>query len=440
MNNIRFYVNMNDDVLRCEYHEKIDGYKFNLIELPNTILRKKLADFLKKYDEPEVKEDGDISIVTFYDVDVSEMDRLIKRSNKYIKEYNQKAKEEFLNKQKEAEKIKVTRKNKFRKMFIRTSASLLVTLVAYASSKDIIKNINYQNDQSINTEDMALDNDKNYENSIFLDNSNVFIDDTNNNSNGNEDMENNNYQEVEIPSILPPLYDMDNELTNDNSIVEYDQTFYLNADNWIDTDKFYVANAYYSETITKMANRYGIDPALALAIGIHERGLHSEYVDAGGAIGLFQIQVEGIWNWNNKEITAYNFDKQAYETVTITRESVSDVFENIKVGCMMIQDLLIRNNYNIAKAVTEYNYGVNNLNTVINTCSLNTGFRQDEFNDINNLEWLNYRNIIHGGDPEYLENVFKYIPDGSILKFTKPNGENISFLYTNTRNMSNHRL
>lgn len=441
MNNIRFYVNMNDDVLKCEYHEEIDGYKYNLIRLPNEILRKKLRDFLEKYNEPEVIEKGDISVITFYDIDVSEMDRLIKRSDKYIKEQNNKIKEEIILKQKEEERIKVIRKNKLKKLFIRTSASLMVTLVAYAAVKDITKGISIKKESSLPTKDITLSIENN-DDEMFLENNQVFI---SNNVNSNVNLsdsdliDGNNSQEIEVPTILPPLYyntSLDNEVFHNETEINYDQVLSLNADNWTDTDKYYVANAYYSEYISKMAKRYGIDPALALAIGTHERGLHSEYVDSGGAIGLFQIQVEGTWNWNNKTITAHNFETGLDETVIITKDSVSDVFENIKVGCMMIQNLLIRNNYNIAKAVTEYNYGYGNLNTVINTCSLFTGIRQEEFDNLNNLEWLNYREIIQGGDQEYLENVFKYIPNNTVLTFTKPTGEVINILYSNTRSMS----
>ena len=440
---------MNDDVLRCEYHEKIDGYKFNLIELPNEILRKKLRDFLKKYGEPEVFESGNISVVSFYDVDVAEMDRLIKRRDKYIEEFNKEINQELILKQKEEERIKVIRKNKFRKMFIKTSASLMVTLVAYAGAKTITNDINFRTPVSIPTKDITMNIDKNDE-EIFSKNNEVFISnevDNNDDLSIKEEVININNEvsdeEIEIPGISPILYEEDslnNDIVYTEPDINYEQVFSLSADNWTDTDKFYVANAYYSEYISKMAKRYGIDPALALAIGTHERGMHSEYVDSGGAIGLFQIQVEGAWNWNNREISAYNFETGEVDTVIITKDSVSDVFENIKVGCMMIQDLLIRNNYNIAKAVTEYNYGAGNLNAVINTCSYNTGFSPDEFNNIENLEWLNYRGIIGGGDPEYLENVFKYIPNDTVLTFTKPSGEVINILYSNTRNMSNHKL
>ena len=50
---------------------------------------------------------------------------------------------------------------------------------------------------------------------------------------------------------------------------------------------------------------------------------------------------------------------------------------------------------------------------------------------MDNLEWLKYRNIIGGGDPNYLENVFKYIPNDTVLKFKKPDGSECFIRYEN---------
>ena len=68
------------------------------------------------------------------------------------------------------------------------------------------------------------------------------------------------------------------------------------------------------------AKKYGIAPYLALALCTQEKGEHSTNVDIGGAVGLFQIQVEGPWNWCGKELTAFNYETNSYETVTITKE------------------------------------------------------------------------------------------------------------------------
>lgn len=463
MNNIKFYLNMNDDVIKCEYYEKIDDFKYELIILPPKELYDIFSQFLKKYDKSLSEEqNGDINILTFNDVDVFEIDKIIRRNRQYkLEEMKKKEMLSYNNKSVLKEKSKskkVVRKNKFKKVFIRTSAAVLTTLVMYSLVNEISDNIDinkifFTNDIEYTTP--TLMEFKSHDN-VFPISDFEFNDDTKKENISVSETNDLDTWEKEIePTLLettpivdtPVLETNEEEIVSNETIEETmidntdnieivpDYVFSLNADDWTETDKYFVADAYYRDAITKIASTYGIDPQLALAIGIHERGLHSEYVDAGGAIGLFQIQVQGGWNWNGRQITAYNFDTESYETVTITADSVSDVFENIKVGCMIIQDMLIRNNYNVLKTVTEYNYGADNLRYVIENCSYDTGYRIDELNSMDNLEWLNYRNLIHGGDPNYLENVFKYIPSGTILSFTKPDGTTINMQYNNSNVM-----
>jgi len=483
MNSARFYVDMNDNVLKCEYFERIDEFRHELIVLPALELHDLFLRFLKKYHNPVSDEINDtVNMVTFHDIDVNEMDKLINKSRKYKKTIEKNNVLQFKtevvdnsdiyeknisNQKKISNTSKVVRKNKFKKVFVRTTASILATLSIYAGAKEILKNIDIS--------DIKMDNDITYDEPLifeFKNHDNVFpVEELYNNKEEdsilNEDFTNemtedntatdelvfvNDNQSIQIDEeiqeedlsqdtqVVPSSNDLsfDNLVvsSDDNEIITPDIVFSIDAPDWIDSEKYEIGKAFYFETIEKTARTYGIDPQLALAIGIHERGLHSEHVDTGGGLGLFQIQVEGGWNWVNKPVTAYNFDTGAYETVTITKEMASDVFENIRLGCMLIQNCLIRNDYNVLKAVTEYNYGSKYLDTVINVCSNETGYTIAELNDMNNLEWLKYRNIIGGGDCEYLENVFKYIPNGTILTFQKVNGDEITMQYNNSNIMS----
>ena len=100
------------------------------------------------------------------------------------------------------------------------------------------------------------------------------------------------------------------------------------------TEKARITKAYYQSTIEKYAKMYGLDPRIILAIATQERGIHSDTMDAGGATGLMQIQNEV---WIGKNLTAYNYEKNEYETVYVTKQYLSDVFKNIKYGCMIFQ-------------------------------------------------------------------------------------------------------
>ena len=94
---------------------------------------------------------------------------------------------------------------------------------------------------------------------------------------------------------------------------------------------------------------------------------------------------------------------------------------------MIFQESLRRNDYDIAKAIQEYNYGCGWMSKVMKTC-YNENNPQNEFNK---YEWMNYRNIISGGDPKYVENILKYVFDGATFEFKKPDGTIVTCKYDN---------
>jgi hypothetical protein len=191
----------------------------------------------------------------------------------------------------------------------------------------------------------------------------------------------------------------------------------------------------YYDTISKYARMYGIDPELALAIACQERGVHSDEVDPGGGLGLYQIQVEGGWSWDNKEIKAYNFTTNQYEIYTITKDNMRNVENNIKAGMMIFQDALRRNNYDVAKALQEYNFGPSGVQNAVDTCCEEQGLNKDYFQDPNNLEWIEYRSPKYG-DSKYLENVLQYLPSNTALTFLMPDGEQIVVMYKSEKELT----
>ena len=172
------------------------------------------------------------------------------------------------------------------------------------------------------------------------------------------------------------------------------------------TEKAQITRAYYTDAIKKYADMYGVDYELMLAIATQERGVHSETRDSGGAIGLFQI--ENIWN--NEELTAYNYETKEYETITVDENRLSDVFYNIKVGCMVFQTALRYMDYNIPAAIQCYNMGCGNMEKILTACSFDTGKTMEEIlSDPTNLDWLKYRHVVDQGDKNYVENVSSYL-------------------------------
>ena len=382
MTNLLFYTDKDGKITKCVYKEDlVDKFTRN-ITLPSKEINELFIRYLsnERIGRSKEKRNGGY-VYNFIDVDVDEMDSLIDR----------------MKDMKEEEKL--SRKNKFKKKVIKTSAFMLAMLTAYSVGK--------------------------YSDSI--------------------DLKKRSEEVTEFFESLPtsvPKYNGEIEINKNLpeptiAPITYDSTIKLSIEDKTESETYYKAYAYYFDAVKKEADRYGIDPLLAIAIASQERGEHSTEIDPGGGAGLFQIQMKGGFNWENSYITAYNFETNSYETTLITTksedpsENVTDIFRNIKIACMIIQDSLVRYNYDIPKAITAYNYGPNFLNSVLSVCSNDTGIPLSELNDPNNLSWLDYRGVIAGGDATYLENVFRYVPDNTSLTFKKTDGTVIHVLYDN---------
>lgn len=437
-------------VNKCIYYEPDDNgeyYSVHYIDFSLEELSKLFKSFLKKYNRDDFITDEELSSgitrITFYDVDYEEMTDIMNRLKEYhdkmslnrmiqdsIKRTQNKPQVQVLEVRQEVKprpakikinKNKVKRKNKFdMKTIAIISAAVLsasIPIIGFSQRNNVRIDI----DKFEDTNPITIEEICNNPQAIIIGNAyknNLIIE------------EDNNVEGFDTP--------MESETKEDETIIEdnpvYEEDYpvlAISAEDWVDTDKYFVAKAYYMDALTKYANTYGLDPMLVMAIGTHERGVHSDTIDAGGGLGLFQIQVKGGWNWLGRSITAYNFDTGEYESVVVSLEKAQDVFGNMQLGCMMLQDLLRTYNYNVAEAVMAYNYGTTNVDKVLNYCSNDTGFTRGELDQMDNLEWLKYRNIIGGGDPNYLENVFKYIPNDTVLKFKKPDGSECFIRYEN---------
>lgn len=187
-----------------------------------------------------------------------------------------------------------------------------------------------------------------------------------------------------------------------------------------------IVRSNYSQLITKYSKMYGLDSELVTAIAAQESltGIHTTHMDPGGATGLMQIQ-NSVWLGNS--ISAYNFELGKNETVNITLEKIQDAELNIKIGCMILQDAMKDMNYNTLAALQCYNMGYGNMNKILTACSIDTNRSIDEIlNDVENTEWMNYRNIIKVGDSEYVEHVLSWIGNDLNIRNIKKDGTLVS--------------
>lgn len=422
MNAIRFIVDDYDNVLKCVCTHDISGSEVDTIEMEPGRLNSLLRLFADEYKQIDEKINKNAIILTFYDVDDDALTELVRMSNEYrqkLERIRAKAHQErryqteTIDYTCDKEYVKgknktVTRKKNNKKTVIATFAALTLSTVMLLSitSKAETKVTNNEdiNPQVSYAQNIEIDDDINKEFTV----------------------------------TTPPIVDIKEEVkeTIPSTPVEEVQEekvnpFTLETEDLTGSEKYQNAKENYYDLIEKYANEYGLDPMVMLALATQERGVHSETVDSGGGLGLFQIQIEGGWNWNNENVSAFNFRTNEEETVTITKEKASTLEYNIKYGCMLFQNALREQNYNVPRAIQCYNYGSAYMDQVISECCRDTGYSRSDISDPTNLIWTNYRSVIKNGDDRYLENVLRYLPNDTQIEFKKPSGETITMTFEN---------
>lgn len=173
----------------------------------------------------------------------------------------------------------------------------------------------------------------------------------------------------------------------------------------------------YGQLIRKYSDIYGLDYHIMLAIATQESGNegHLSYIDKSGAVGIMQIQYNA---WINEELTAYNYSLNQYETIVVD-DSIKDVEQNIKVGCMIFQMELRKYNYNLIAGIQSYNYGGIRVKKIISYyAALNNLTYEEVLNDYTNTSWLQYRSsIVSQGDSNYVENVLRWYDGIGLIKY-----------------------
>lgn len=388
MYKVRFTIGDND-VIRCRVSQ---GNDHAYIELSQKSIYNILNALIKQY-KPIDEIDENYSYVTFKNVNEQELEYYYEQEEKREKEIRRKIQEEKRKQTqiKNEKKRKVKRKNKFKRAVIALTLATTATLIAVANQKEA------------NT----------LESPAFEDTYNPPIVDTNGVN--------------EITKINMDLeYDSPKEKNNIN---EDSELLELDIEENTQNEKYLYCKNNYGDLITKYANMYGIDPKVAIAVFTHERGYHSDTMDPGGAIGLCQVQLDV---WNDKDIKAFNFETNSWETYHIKEENIKNLEQNIKAGVMILQESLRQVSYMILQGVQNYNYGLGNLNVAFRQSGLNA----NELNEQNNKEWMQYRDLIKGGDPLYIEHVFQYIPSDSDLHFKTPDGKDINLHYVAQKNLT----
>lgn len=303
------------------------------------------------------------------------------------------------------------------------SAATMLSLTSLANNH--FKDDNLDNSSSVTTYYYSTKNNENYESPTIK----VYFDDLNHSKNINtDDLNKIVYSEPKIIDTKDDFVEIKQQNIDTNSIYSFNYEDRSNDERLTNTLNL------YGTSINNYSNMYGIDKKLIAAFIAQENPNNiKNYSDIGGH-GIMQI--ESIWN--GQTISAYNFETNSIEVVTIdTNRANEDPDYCIKIGCMIFSNYYnnLNNNFGdklddetlLVASLFAYNKGITQ---VTNSLILNV-FNLDYFlGDIKNST---------GGDNNYDSHVLSFLGD-TVISIKDNNGNIKNILIDNTNINENNKI
>ena len=186
----------------------------------------------------------------------------------------------------------------------------------------------------------------------------------------------------------------------------------------------------YEDIFERYATRYGVDKNLLMAIAAQENcGKHYEALNSTYATGIMQIERGPNIG---STISAYNFETGQMDQITITQDAIENLETNIQIGTMIIRNKIEEYDYNIPLSIQGYNFGAGNMANSIAMCSdLENVSKEEIKSNVTDPLWLNYRQFLGVGDPQYVEHIFSFIPSNTIITVKDRDGNDHSIQIVN---------
>lgn len=195
----------------------------------------------------------------------------------------------------------------------------------------------------------------------------------------------------------------------------------------LDTITYQGAFDEYYDMVYTSATKWGLDPDLIMAMLTQE--------SAGKVTNLMQFNYE---SFRGGTLTAYNFDKNKYETFFFTdspeyvsnekytvvrKKDLADPQTNIDMGALFVRTNIDLYDHMMA-GILCYNQGFGNMDKIFAETKIKTGKSKDDIlSDQEDLSFYAYAYASHQGDKNYLKNVFKYFPNDEITYKVLEDGE-----------------
>ena len=244
-----------------------------------------------------------------------------------------------------------------------------------------------------------------------------------------------NIEKITDDNLVKTQADKKTEVNNNadksESNVQVVNVSYIDNTN---SDKLINAENNYSEIINKYAHKYGLDANLILAMCTQERGQHSNEVDAGGGLGLMQIQVSQHPDGSAIKTTTFDNNNLPHDSeFTFYEDNYKNLDGNVEAGCALLRSYLNEFNGNIIAALYAYNAGNSNVRNAIREYANNNRVSYENvLSDINNYGWNKY---IGYDNNDYLSLVMQYYLDNSIKYFAIDDNNAVNYVICNINNV-----
>ena len=216
-------------------------------------------------------------------------------------------------------------------------------------------------------------------------------------------------------------------------------------DKSLNSDIMQIQDKYNNEFL-KAGKKWGVSPEFLKGVMTHES--HANEINLMQIVfKAFEDQKMDVYNyqddrWTNAVLTNHPGDFNDVE-IRISEEELNNPYTNIATSAILFNySTNVLKTDNIFAICDYYNKGYGNFFKNINAYEANSGLSKEQIlSDPLNTEFLNYAYICGQGDPNYVANVFQYIPNtenGSIYFYRMDNNEkklitvNVEKTLTNT--------
>ncbi len=176
---------------------------------------------------------------------------------------------------------------------------------------------------------------------------------------------------------------------------------------------YLIAQEKYKDIIPELAETYGVDKSLLTAICASNLDNKDGISNSSGKIGPMNIS---YYNLEGRTFRVYNYKQNTWDTIVVNQEKLKDNYQNIKIGCALIQMSYRDNGHNLVIALESSElgkYSSTKLQEKIMLYAKNTVLSYDDIiSNKDNYEWFS---LAFQNNDSYFGKIASYLPANQII-------------------------